>query len=683
MFAILATLLFAVQPPIEFMDSVATARYWLKKDAQGRGDEICEKAMPKRYVAFATAQDMFRLVDPAVRTANLERVEIEFRGRMYPAREVARTEFPDTVSVKTDVPVVGLKPLVFGTNAPCERAEFRFEHGHLIGTGSSLATNAFTRVCEDGSLIRVGTANTLLLDKARRPVWIDFGQRLKVKEGVFIPPPEAPEMSPDVYEQAAGAVEERVRRMAVGVFIHLDQKDRDAGSDRMRFVFSSGGDDDENRNDYDAIGLVVNGRVFVPIALDGERISRLSKAEAMFADGKKVELRFGGTLAEWNAIVFDFPFGMDLGGLRPSAIRPEALDRTRAWRMRLENENGRVRVFAQRRVFQGVDFVRGATYAASDGDMNRWSEDRHLRFTLDAAGDIAIMHLARRFSGDRWGRTLETIVPGELSAMMAGDRFNPEFAPRREEDRNRFVWLGVDTVALTDALAREKKAQSYLADYSRPPLVTEVYAGSPADKAGIAVGDVLLAVRRGTGREQKLRAESSYSSRNWADYFNDSSSSSLFSLSLLRNVGTPWPNVEDPINTMLTGYGVGAKIAVVYARDGERREAAIVLEPAPVHYRNAPKSRNRSLGLSVKDMTFEVRKFFKLDDDAPGVVIAKVKPGSPAAVAGLKPFEIVTEVNGVPVGGAKDFAARIKGVKSMTLGVRHLAQTRMVKIEIR
>ncbi len=682
MFAILASLLFAVHLPIEFMDSVATARYWLKKDAHGRGDEICEKAMPKRYVAFATAPDMFRLADPAIRTANLERVEIEFHGRMYPAREVARTEFPDTVLVRTDSPVVGLKPLVFSTNAPCERAEFRFERGGLIGVGTALGTNASVRVCEDGSLIRVGTANALLVDKERRPVWIDFGQRLKVKEGVFAPPPAVPELSADVYEQSACAVEERVRRMAVGVFIHLDQKDRDAGSNRMRFVYSSGGDDDENRNDYDAIGLVVNGRVFVPIVLDGERISRLSKAEAMLADGKKVELRFAGTLAEWNALVFDFPLGTDCGGLHPSSVKPEALDRTRAWRMRLENENGRVRVFAERRVFQGVDFVRGAMYAANDGDGSRWSEDRHLRLTLDADGDIAVMWLTRRFSGERWGRTLETIVPAELSAAMAGERFNPEFAPRKEDDRNRFVWLGVETVALTDALAREKKAQSYLADYSRPPLVTEVYAGSPADKAGIVVGDVLLAVRRGTGREQKLRAESNYSSRNWADYFNDSSSS-LLSLSIFRDVGTPWPNVEDTINTMLTGFGVGAKVALIYARDGERREAVIALEPAPIHYRNAPKSRNRTLGLSVKDMTFEVRKFFKLDDDAPGVVIAKVKPGSPAAVAGLKPFEIVTEVNGIPVKGAKDFAARLKGVKSMTLGVRHLAQTRMVKIELR
>ena len=81
-------------------------------------------------------------------------------------------------------------------------------------------------------------------------------------------------------------------------------------------------------------------------------------------------------------------------------------------------------------------------------------------------------------------------------------------------------------------------------------------------------------------------------------------------------------------------------------------------------------------------MTFEVRSYFKFDDKAPGIVIARVKPGSPAAVAGLKPFELVTEVNGEKVSGAKDFAAKIKGKADLVFAVRRLAQTRMVKIHV-
>ena len=39
-------------------------------------------------------------------------------------------------------------------------------------------------------------------------------------------------------------------------------------------------------------------------------------------------------------------------------------------------------------------------------------------------------------------------------------------------------------------------------------------------------------------------------------------------------------------------------------------------------------------------------------------------------------------MNGEKVFGAKDFAAKVKGKKDLVFAVRHLAQTRMVKIHV-
>lgn len=299
---------------------------------------------------------------------------------------------------------------------------------------------------------------------------------------------------------------------------------------------------------------------------------------------------------------------------------------------------------------------------------------RDISFVLDEDGRVAEIVLSRRFGESRWSRDTEAVSTADLALFVAGEGVNPEFAPRKAEDRNRLVWLGVETVRLTDALARERKAQSFTKEYSRPPYVTEVYPGSPAEKSGIKTGDVLLAVRRGNEAERELDGDSEYYSRDWGAFFAIGSSYTPSS--------TPWPDVENSINTLMTGFGVGAKVTLVYARDGKRCETPVWLEAAPVHYKNAVKARNRTLGLSVKDMTFEVRRYFKFDDSAPGVVIAKVKPGSPAAVAGLMPFELVTEVNGEKVTGAKDFAAKIKGKVDLVFAVRRLAQTRMVKIHV-
>ena len=57
--------------------------------------------------------------------------------------------------------------------------------------------------------------------------------------------------------------------------------------------------------------------------------------------------------------------------------------------------------------------------------------------------------------------------------------------------------------------------------------------------------------------------------------------------------------------------------------------------------------------------------------------------GSPAAVAGLKVYELITEVNGEKVTGAKDFAAKIKDKKDLVFAVRRLSQTRMVKFHVK
>ena len=144
----------------------------------------------------------------------------------------------------------------------------------------------------------------------------------------------------------------------------------------------------------------------------------------------------------------------------------------------------------------------------------------------------------------------------------------------------------------------------------------------------------------------------------------------------------PWPNVERGVNETFSRYGIGAKVVVSYVTDGKRREAAMTLEQLPVHFLSARRSRNRDIGMTVCDLTFEVRDYYRLPDDAPGVVVAKLKSGDPAAVAGLRAFEIITEVDGEPVTSAKEFGRRIKGRRQLTFSVRRLTTTRIVRIDL-
>jgi hypothetical protein len=674
----MAAALLAVAVPTDRLSSVATAAYWYKKDERGKGDDISEKAKPRRFPAFAVAEDTFLVGDPFVRAKHLDRIEIWFRGEKVPATEVARIEGQEAVVLKAGRAVKGISPLEFSKGDPVERETWRWHSDSLVVKSSGVGTNDMTDVsAATGRIFRDGESDSLYLDKDRNPVWLDFGARVEVPDGKFeyVPPAEWTRQPADSFEKSAAAIEDRVAAASVGVLLKLEAEEKEG---RRSFVYYSSSDD-SNKNEIDAVGFAVGERLIVPCELGGEKIARLSRAEATFPDGTSTNLVFAGALAEWNAILFDVPeaFKPKLAPLEIAKGAADDFDNAVAWPVSVENENGRVVVDAKRSRFNGVEFLRGAVFAPHVSGGDDWSERRSRSFVLDADGGIASFALSRRFKAERWSSPeKEWVATSDLARFAAGEGVNPEFAPRREEDRNRLVWLGVETVQLTDALARERRAQSFMKSYSRPPYVTEVYAGSPAQTSGLQVGDVLLAVRRGSEAERQLEAERDYSSRDWGVFF--SSEYSIFG----GSDTTPWPDVESELNKLLTQFGVGAKVTLVYARDGQRREATVLLESAPLHYKNAPKARNRALGLSVRDMTFEVRRFFKFGEKSPGVVIAKVKPGSPAAVAGLRPFELVTEVNGENVSDAKDFASKIKGRQDLVFAVRRLAQTRIVKIHV-
>jgi S1-C subfamily serine protease len=58
----------------------------------------------------------------------------------------------------------------------------------------------------------------------------------------------------------------------------------------------------------------------------------------------------------------------------------------------------------------------------------------------------------------------------------------------------------------------------------------------------------------------------------------------------------------------------------------------------------------------LNDLSPEARRAFRINDPAiKGVVITELEPGSPAARAGLRPDNVLIEVNRKPIAGVRDF----------------------------
>ena len=148
------------------------------------------------------------------------------------------------------------------------------------------------------------------------------------------------------------------------------------------------------------------------------------------------------------------------------------------------------------------------------------------------------------------------------------------------------------------------------------------------------------------------------------------------------NRQAPWPQVENVFTRALTDLGFGSKFTAEFARDGETFHKPFVVEQGPPHYNAADKFKSEVLGMTLRDLTYEVRRQLQKLPEDPGVVVAKIESGEKAAIAGIRPYELITHVNGEPVTSVDQFEEMIKDQEEVRLSVLRLRQGRMVKIRL-
>jgi serine protease Do len=172
---------------------------------------------------------------------------------------------------------------------------------------------------------------------------------------------------------------------------------------------------------------------------------------------------------------------------------------------------------------------------------------------------------------------------------------------------------------------------------TRAAVVKEVYRGSPAAQAGIRTGDQVVGVN---GKQ--------------VDSFQQ----------LLRKVAMLAPGTE-------------AKLTVL--RDGTQRDVVVKLSARPAQEALAALASPGNLGelgLVLRDVTPEVAAPMGLEPYA-GVLVSGVVPRSPAARAGLRSGDVVTEVNRRKV---KDISA-VKGALEKGAGAAVLLRVQRGELQ--
>ena len=176
-------------------------------------------------------------------------------------------------------------------------------------------------------------------------------------------------------------------------------------------------------------------------------------------------------------------------------------------------------------------------------------------------------------------------------------------------------WLGVGIQDLTPELA-----DYYGLKAEKGVLVTQVFEGDPADKAGIQVNDIILSVdgqKVTTGRE---------------------------------------------LSAMIANTPVGHQTKVDLIRDGKKKNLTVTLAKRDDDEKTiAALSRdNDELGIEVTDLDSDIARRFGIEGKENGVLVTDVKDDSLARDADIRPGDIIKEINRTVVKDRKDFVQLMK-----------------------
>jgi serine protease Do len=214
-------------------------------------------------------------------------------------------------------------------------------------------------------------------------------------------------------------------------------------------------------------------------------------------------------------------------------------------------------------------------------------------------------------------------------------------------------WLGVRIQAVTDEIA-----ESLGLDKARGALVASVSDNGPAQVAGVQPGDVIL----------------TFDGKDVTDMRH-----------LPRLVAeTP---VDKIVPVTVWRKRQEAKLSVKVGKLQETETASAETPAKAAAPKGGDSDTVKALGMTLSNVTPDLKEKFSLGDDAKGVVVVEVAKDSPGAEKGLKPGDVIMEAAQEEVKSASQVAGKVadakkSGRKSILLLVQRQGDLRFVALRL-
>lgn len=220
------------------------------------------------------------------------------------------------------------------------------------------------------------------------------------------------------------------------------------------------------------------------------------------------------------------------------------------------------------------------------------------------------------------GRNPDRSMSGIVLPVQAReDEYGDSERSSDPESSSNQAWLGIHLQNLDESLREAFDVRS-------GALVSDVVSGSPADRAGIQKGDIIVRI-------------------------DD------------RAVRTPSDVVR-----RIRAHEPGDRVKITRVRKGRESKVEVKLTAAPERLGrrdgNEPSWLNGSyLGARVEELNGDLAPYFDVDPES-GVLVVAVEDDSPASRAGLKPGDVITQVDGERVHSSAELIRAIQEKKPET-----------------
>jgi serine protease Do len=188
----------------------------------------------------------------------------------------------------------------------------------------------------------------------------------------------------------------------------------------------------------------------------------------------------------------------------------------------------------------------------------------------------------------------------------------------KEEGQVTRGWLGVGIQDISDEMA-----QYYGIKSKEGALVSQVFPGDPADKAGIRTRDIIIAVN---GKE----------------------------------IGT-----SRDLTRIIAAFHVGEKVHITVLRDGKKKTFEVKIakrQEERLASGGIPREEPEAFGIRVSNLTPEIAQKFNIQETK-GVVVTGVQSGSQGDDKGIQPGDLIKEINHRSITTVNDYVNVTKKVK--------------------